>query len=62
MLVLARHAGEGAVIELEDGRRIRVAVVEVSGGHVRLGFDAPATIAINREEVQGRIDRERGRR
>jgi len=62
MLVLRRGEGEATVIELEDGRRIGVAVVEVSGGHVRLGFDAPATIAINREEVQGRIDRERGRR
>ena len=62
MLVLGRYAGEAVMIDLEDGRRITVMVSRVVGGYVRLGFDAPATIAINREEVQGRIDRERGRR
>ena len=62
MLVLRRGEGEATVIELEDGRRIGVAVVEVSGGHVRLGFDAPATIAIVREELLSRPGGERGPR
>jgi carbon storage regulator len=47
MLVLARKVGEGVVV----GSSIRVKVLEVSAGTVRLGFEAPADVSIYREEI-----------
>ena len=42
---------------LPDGQRIRINVAAVDGtGRVRLAFDAPADVQINRAEVQDRID------
>ena len=52
MLVLTRKAGESVVI----GDSIRVTVIELSPGVVRLGFEAPAEIAIHREEVYKNIN------
>lgn len=46
MLVLRRKVGERIMI---DGR-IEVTVLRVRGGKVRLGFAAPNTVCINREE------------
>ena len=51
MLVLARRCGE--TIRVGDG--IRITVVEVAGGQIRLGIDAPDDVAIHREEVYQRI-------
>lgn len=51
MLVLSRKAGESVRI----GDRVRVTVVSVSGGQVRLAVDAPESISIHREEVFERI-------
>lgn len=51
MLVLQRDVDETVVITLEDGREIRVTVVPSAGRAVRLGFVAPRTIAIAREEL-----------
>jgi carbon storage regulator len=52
MLVLTRRIGESIVI---DGA-IRVTVVAVTGGRVRLGVMAPASIRIDRAEVHaGRL-------
>lgn len=50
MLVLSRKAGEQIVI----GERIRVTVVQVQGGRVRLGIDAPKEVSINRRERESR--------
>ena len=47
MLVLSRKANERLVI---DGRII-ITVVRVSGSQVRLGIEAPAEVAIKREEL-----------
>ena len=47
MLMLSRKIGEKIVIN-ED---IFFTVVEIKGGQVRLGFDAPADISIHREEI-----------
>ncbi len=47
MLVLARNIGEEIVI----GGDIRVCVVAVEGGKVRLGIDAPQSVAVDRKEV-----------
>jgi carbon storage regulator len=51
MLVLTRRSGEGIVI----GDQIRIVVVEIHGGQVRLGIEAPAGIPIYREEVLKKI-------
>ncbi len=51
MLVLTRKLGEGITID----RYIRVVVLDVKGGQVRLGIDAPHTIQIHRDEVYARI-------
>jgi carbon storage regulator len=50
MLVLSRKPGEQVV--LGDG--ITLTVVEVSGGRVRLAFDAPAQVRIWRAELARR--------
>jgi carbon storage regulator len=47
MLVLTRKVGEEIVI---DGN-IRVTVLEVKGGKIRLGITAPPHIPVDREEV-----------
>ncbi len=51
MLVLSRKEGERIVI----GQSIIIAVIETSGGRVRLGIDAPAGVSIMREEIVERI-------
>ncbi|TVR50654.1 MAG: carbon storage regulator [Gemmatimonadales bacterium] len=57
MLVLSRRAGESVVL---DGG-IRITVVQVEGGVVRLGVEAPAEVGIFREEVVERVARENAR-
>ncbi len=47
MLVLTRKVGEEVVI----GEDIRVTVVEVAAGRVRLGISAPRDIPVDRAEV-----------
>src|SRR4051812_27275334 len=47
MLVLTRKLGEEIVI----GDNIRVRVVEINGGKVRLGITAPDSVPVNRMEV-----------
>ncbi len=47
MLVLSRKVGESLII----GNEIRVKVVEVRGGQVRLGLEAPPEISVVREEL-----------
>jgi carbon storage regulator len=50
MLVLTRKVGEVIVI----GGDTRVAVVEIRGGKVRIGIDAPGNVAVDRQEVRDR--------
>jgi carbon storage regulator len=47
MLVLTRRIGEEIVI---DGN-IRVLVLSIGGGNVRLGITAPATVRVDRSEI-----------
>ena len=55
MLVLTRRIGE--IIRI--GPDIVVTVLGAKGSQVRLGVDAPKDIAVHREEVFKRIERER---
>jgi len=47
LLILSRRPGQSLVI----AGNIRVKVLEVEGGRVRLGIEAPADIEVHREEV-----------
>ena len=47
MLILTRKAGETVVI---DGN-IKVTIIAIRGGQVRIGVDAPADVAVDREEI-----------
>lgn len=47
MLILSRKPGEKICI----GNNITVTVLEVDGGRVRLGFDAPKNVSIKRGEL-----------
>jgi carbon storage regulator len=46
MLILTRKKGESIAI----GDNIQVQVLNVKGGQVRIGIDAPRDVQINREE------------
>ncbi|MGI6657732.1 MAG: carbon storage regulator CsrA [Desulfobulbus sp.] len=54
MLVLTRKPGEGLVI----GDNIIVKIIEIKGGGIRIGIDAPRDTKIYREEVFARIRQE----
>ena len=51
MLVLTRKDHEVLVLVLEDGREVRIEVLE--GGPCRLGVDAPRTVQVRREDPAG---------
>lgn len=54
MLVLTRRRGEGVTI----GPDIRVVVLGMKGGQVRLGIEAPLAVEVHRDEVYARIQDE----
>lgn len=54
MLILTRRVGEAILI---DGG-VRIVVLGVDGGGVRLGIEAPSSIGIVREEIVQRITEE----
>ena len=57
MLVLSRKNNEAVVIGGPESieRMIKITVVEIKNGRVRLGFEADAAVPINRLEVWERI-------
>ena len=57
MLVLARKSRESVVVGAADNLNevVRVTVVEVRGGTVKLGFEAGEEVPIHRAEVWERI-------
>ena len=54
MLILTRRVGE----TLKIGDNVNVTVLGVKGNQVRIGVDAPRDVAVHREEIYDRIQRE----
>lgn len=55
MLVLTRRIGE--IIRVGDD--VKINVLDVKGGQVRLGVKAPDNVAVHREEIYQRIQKEK---
>lgn len=54
MLILTRRVGETVMV----GDEITVTVLGVKGNQVRIGVNAPKSVAVHREEIFERIKRE----
>lgn len=58
MLVLSRNTDEKIIVSHPNGDVIlKLTVVRVVGDKVRLGFEAPPTISVDREETFQKIQR-----
>lgn len=55
MLILTRRVGEAVMI----GDEVTVTILGVKGNQVRLGINAPKTVAVHREEIFDRIKNEK---
>ena len=57
MLVLSRKSNESVVVSGPGGfeRMLKVTVLDIRNGSVRLGFEADASIPVHRAEVWERI-------
>lgn len=51
MLVLSRKPNEEIVV----GDNIRITVVQIAGGRVKLGVSAPQEVPVHRAEVRDRV-------
>ncbi|MCA9082806.1 MAG: carbon storage regulator [Planctomycetaceae bacterium] len=47
MLVLTRKSGEEIII----GEEIRIRIVEINGGRIRIGIEAPNDVRVLRSEI-----------
>jgi carbon storage regulator len=57
MLILTRKLGENIRI----GDKIKITILEIKGGQVKLGIEAPPHVAVHREEIYERIQEENRR-
>lgn len=56
MLILTRRVGESVMV----GDDITITVLGVKGNQVRIGVNAPKDVAVHREEIYERIQKEQG--
>jgi carbon storage regulator len=54
MLILKRKAGEA----IDVGDNVRIVLKEISGGHVKIGVEAPTNIRVRRSETRVTIREE----
>ncbi|MCL4120189.1 UNVERIFIED_CONTAM: hypothetical protein GTU68_040933 [Idotea baltica] len=57
MLILTRRVGETVVIDND----VTVTVLGVKGNQVRVGINAPKSVAVHREEIYQRIQSEKNK-
>ena len=55
MLILTRRAGESIIIN----GNIKVMILGVNGGQIRVGVDAPKEVDVHREEIYLRVQKEK---
>jgi len=56
MLILTRKVNESLMV----GDDVTVTVLGIKGGQIRIGISAPRDVAVHRQEVFERIQKERG--
>ncbi|PNR94729.1 carbon storage regulator [Petrotoga sp. 9PWA.NaAc.5.4] len=54
MLILSRKTGESIIIKIGD-KEIKMTLVEINNGSIKLGFEAARDIKIYRDEVYQEI-------
>lgn len=57
MLILSRKIGEGIAI----GEEIQIRILEIKGGQVKIGIEAPHDVTVHREEIYRKIIEENQR-
>ena len=55
MLILTRRIGETIIV----GDSVKMTVLGIKGNQVRIGVDAPKNLAVHREEIFLRIQKEK---
>jgi carbon storage regulator CsrA len=55
MLILTRRIGETLMV----GDEVTVTVLDVKGNQVRIGVNAPKSVAVHREEIYQRVQDEK---